>query len=63
MEVASTREHPPVCGRYVHTSIYFDRLGTDGKREHHDLRCLPSEMQSSMPCEWTGVSLPPRHIE
>ena len=37
MEVAPTREHPAVRRRHADAPASCDRLGTNGKREHHGL--------------------------
>ena len=52
MEVASTREHPPIHRRHVYPSAHFDHIGTDAKREHHGIRQGLSKIQSSAPREW-----------
>lgn len=37
VEVASPREHLAICRCFVETSTFFDRIGTDGAWQYHEL--------------------------
>ena len=37
MEVASSREHPTICRRFVEASNFFDHIRKNGEWQYHEL--------------------------
>jgi len=52
VEMASTREHPPVRRGYIGTTILFHGLGLDGEWRYYEISQEQSETESVQSCRY-----------